>query len=314
MITKDGQTLQKVPAAKVEQVVVFGNVNLTTPVIAHLLQQGIDCVFCSSYGKYHGRLFSTESGYGLLRQKQALVASNQEARLAIARETVRGKLLNQRTLLMRYRRDHPLDELDRAVAGVDECLRDLDRATDVGQLHGQEGVATAMYFRAFKAVLKQELGFETRVRRPPTDPVNSLLSFGYTLLTYSMQSAIRIVGLDPFIGFLHTVEYSRPSLALDLIEEFRAIVVDSIVLRCINTRSLTAEDFRRSEEDPRAIVLTQEGMKKFLGMYEERVQTRINHPVTGQQVTYRRCFELQARQMARVIKGEAPRYQPFLVK
>jgi CRISPR-associated protein Cas1 len=145
----------------------------------------------------------------------------------------------------------------------------------------------------------------------------------------TMQT-IRIVGLDPFLGFLHVVEYSRPSLALDLIEEFRAIIVDSIVLRAINTRAMNAGDFRRSEEAPStssepalslskgqapgAVLLTQDGIKKFIKFFEERMETKIAHPLTKQQATYRRCLELQVRQLARVLRGDTPTYKPFIVK
>jgi CRISPR-associated protein Cas1 len=312
--TKDDQTLQTIPAVKVQQVVIFGNISLTTPVIDYLLQEGIDCVFCNSYGKYHGRLVSNESNFGQLRLEQMLAVTTPERRLAIAREMVRGKLTNQRTLLMRYHRSRGQTELGEGADTLQQRLADLDRCADLSRLQGMEGAGSAVYYSAFKDLLQQELGFTAQLRRPPPDPVNSLLSFGYTLLTYDMQAAVRIVGLDPFLGFLHSVEYSRPSLPLDLIEEFRAIIVDSIVLRAVNTRALGAGDFHRSQQDPRAVLLTQEGMKKFLNLYEERVESRIRHPATDHQVTYRRSFELQVRYLARVIRQEVPTYVPFLVK
>lgn len=320
VVTKDNATLQAIPAVKVEQVVVFGNVSLTTPVINHLLQAGIDCVFCSSEGKYHGRLISTESSFGQLRLNQMVAVTTPGKRLEVAQEIVKGKLANQRTMLMRYHRSfldrgiEPPASLQRGADVLQGFLEDASRCGDVGQLLGIEGAAGVAYYSAFKALLQQDLGFNARQRRPPPDPVNSLLSFGYTLLTYNMQSAIRIVGLDPFLGFLHAVEYSRPSLALDLMEEFRAIVVDSIVLRAINTRALKAEDFRRSEEDPGAVLLTQDGIKKFIKFFEERMETKIAHPLTKQQATYRRCLELQVRQLARVLRGDTPAYKPFIVK
>lgn len=313
VLTKDDEVLSKVPAVKVEQVVVFGNISLTTPVVQYLLQEGIDCVFCSSYGKYHGRLFSTESRYGLLRRRQLEAANDPARQLALARALVRGKVLNQRTLLLRYRREKALLELDQAVAGIEEACRRVARATTRDSLHAAEGYASAQYYRAFRALLKQDLGFVARVRRPPTDPVNAMLSLGYTLLVYAVQAAVRIVGLDPFIGFLHSTEYSRPSLVLDLMEEFRAIVVDSVVLRLVNTGMMTTQDFEAGE-DGRAVLLTQQGLKKFLAQFEERVQTEVMHPVTKQRATYRRVFEWQARELARVVLGQQPVYRSFLVK
>ena len=314
VVTKDGQMLQEFPALKVEQVVVFGNINLTTPAIHYMLREGIDCVFCSSYGKYHGRLFSTESRFGLLRQHQLRATAEPSTRLAIAREVTRGKLMNQRTLLLRYLRERDEPQLKLAANGIEDSLEKLDRAEDVGSVLGLEGHAGALYYRAFKTVLKQDMGFTARVRRPPTDPVNSLLSFGYTLMVYGMQAAVHTVGLDPFLGFLHAAKHSRPSLVLDLIEEFRPIIVDSVVLRTINTRAITEDDFKPPDESRKGVFLTQEGIKKFVHHYEERIQTKAVHPIDKVQVTYRRSFELQARHMARTIMGQEPRYQPFLVK
>ena len=208
VVTKDNQVLQKIPASKVEQVVLFGNINLTTPVIHYLLDQGIDCAFCSSTGKYHGRLISTESKFGLLRQAQFQATTNQELKLAIATQVVRGKLSNLRTMLMRYAREREDPNITAAVDGMQQSLNRLENARDISSVQGIEGYGSSLYYNAFKGILKQDLGFRARVRRPPRDPVNSLLSFGYTLLVYDVQAAIRTVGLDPFLGFLHTTEYS----------------------------------------------------------------------------------------------------------
>jgi len=314
IVSKDGQVLQEFPTIKVEQVIVFGNVNLTTPVIHYLFHEGIDCVFCSSYGRYHGRLFSTESKFGLLRQIQLQAAAEPAIRLSITREIARGKLLNQRTLLLRHLRETGRIELKSAAEGIQQCLDNLDKSNEVAILRGLEGYASNLYYGAFKELLKQDMGFVSRARRPPTDPVNSLLSFGYTLLVYGVQAAVHIVGLDPFIGFFHATKYSRPSLVLDLMEEFRAIVVDSVVLRVINTHAITIKDFEPPQESRRGVFLTQEGIKKFIHHYEERVQTEVTHPLDKVKVSYRRCFELQARHLERTILGKEPRYQPFLIK
>ncbi len=313
VITKEKVVLQKIPAIKVEQVVIFGNVNLTTPVIHHLLDQGIDCVFCSSTGKYHGRLISTESKFGLLRQSQYEAVSTQSLKLAIATQIVRAKLCNQRTMLMRYARERADPNIGDAVTSLQKSLERLQGAGDISSVLGIEGYAGTVYYGSFRCLLKQDLGFQARMRRPPRDPVNSLLSFGYTLLVYGVQAAIRTVGLDPFLGFLHSIEYSKPSLALDLMEEFRPIIVDSIVLRLINNNILTEKDFEPSQ-DSGMVRLTPAAIKTFLHHYEERVQTEVIHPNTDTKATYRRCFELQARQIARVVTGKDRTYQPFLVK
>jgi CRISPR-associated protein Cas1 len=313
-VTKDNEILQKVPAAKVEQVVIFGNVNITTPVIHYLLREGIDCVFCSSTGKYHGRLFSTESKFGLLRQAQLQAASNTETRFAIARQMIRGKLSNLRTMLMRYLRESADTNIREAVDGLQQSIGKVEHAADIASLQGIEGYSGVLYYGAFRNLLKYDLGFRARVRRPPRDPVNLLLSFGYTLLVYAAQAAVRTVGLDPFIGFLHSTEYSKPSLALDIMEEFRPVIVDSIVLRVINSRILTEKDFEKASDYEGMVRLTPEAIKTFLHHYEERMQTTIINPVTNTHADYRRSLELQARQIARIVTGQQRSYKPFVVK
>lgn len=163
-ITKDGKVLQKIPALEIEQIIIFGNINLTTPVIKHILERGIDCVFCSSYGKYHGRLISTESKFGLLRLRQVETILQPEKKLAIARAIVNGKLQNQRTIIMRYRRELELPQLERTVGGLSSAIEKLESCSDLGALQGIEGSASASYYRSFKEVLRQDLGFASSYR------------------------------------------------------------------------------------------------------------------------------------------------------
>jgi CRISPR-associated protein Cas1 len=165
----------------------------------------------------------------------------------------------------------------------------------------------------FKRLFKDDWAFEKRVRRPPTDPLNVLLSFGYTLLGQAMESAVLTVGLDPYLGLMHSTEYGRPSLALDLIEEFRHIVVDSVVLRACNQGLIAPANFAEQDDPRRPILLDDEGRKRFLREWETRLNVEFTHPLTGERTTYRRCFEIQAREMARALRrGEI--YRPFTVR
>jgi len=313
-VTKDDEVLQKIHAIEVEQVIVLGNVSLTTPVIDYLLQQGIDCVFCNKYGKFHGRLISTETRLGLLRLRQAEAIIDGDKKLAIAKSFVSGKLQNYRTILLRYRRELEIPQLDDTISTLETSLTSLEDCSEISSLHGIEGNASASYYRSFREILKSDLGFTARKRRPPPDPINSMLSFGYTLLAYNMQAAVSIVGLDPFLGFLHSVEQPRPNLALDLMEEFRPIIVDSLVLWLVNTGVMTEKDFQRPEEEGKMVIITNDGVKNFLHHYETRVQSKIHHPRAGGQTTYRHCFELQARELANFILNRTPGYKPFLVR
>ena len=315
VVEKDGETLASVPAVKVEQVVIFGNVQLTTPAIVHLLTSGIDAAFLSVDGRYYGRLLSAESRFGELRRRHIRLVDDAAQALEVARAMVRAKLHNGRTLLQRAYRDRPHPELRGAIDGLEAVLARVSRATRLSSLVGLEGQGSAVYFRGFKHVLRQDLGFTVRARRPPPDPVNVLLSFGYTLLAYGVQAAVHTVGLDPYVGFLHAPSYSRPSLVLDLMEEFRPVVVDSVVLRLVNARILTAADFvAQPEVVERPVLLAEAGRRRFLEAYEERVQTRVTEPRAGEQVTLRRLFELQARQIARIALGQQTSYEPWLIR
>ncbi|MCX6022198.1 MAG: CRISPR-associated endonuclease Cas1 [Chloroflexi bacterium] len=315
-VTKDGACLQKTPAAMIDQVVIFGAVGLTTPVINHLLQTGVDCVFCSRDGRYRGRLFSTETNFGALRTQQYAAHLDPTVRMAVARSIVGGKLSNQRTLMLRHRRDHEAAALDAAVDILERCLARVERADSRDALMGLEGAAAAAYFEGMRALLKADLGFARRARRPPPDPINAMLSFGYMLLLNEVQNAVRVVGLDPFTGFLHAHAYSRPSLALDLMEEFRPIIVDSVVLRMVNTGMVAEEDFEPSgaEEATRRSTMRPEFLKRFLGEFERRLATAAQHPHLKKSYTYRQCFEQQARLLAGVIRGDRPEYLPFVVR
>jgi len=256
VVEGEGEILASVPAVKVEQVVVFGSVQLTTPAMVHLLRSGVDVAFLSVDGRYYGRLVSAESQFGELRLRHLRLVEDGERALELARAMVRAKLHNCRTLLQRAQRE-----------------------------------------------------------RPPPDPVNVLLSFGYTLLAQAIQAAVQTVGLDPYVGFLHVPAYSRPSLVLDLMEEFRPVVVDSVVLRLVNARILTRADFvEQPEVAERPVALTDEARRRFIAAFEERVQTRVTEPREGRQVTVRRLFELQARQVAAVALGQRERYEPWLIR
>mgnify|MGYP005844485973 CR=1 FL=1 len=315
VVEKEGVEVASVPAVKVEQIAVFGNVQLTTPAITYMLANGIDAAFLSVEGKYYGRLLSVESGFGELRRRHLRLVDDSVRALALAQTMVGAKLHNGRTLLQRAQRDHPHPELAAAIDQLDAALARVPRTTQISSLLGVEGHGTAVYFRGFKHTLRHDMGFAARVRRPPTDPINVLLSFGYTLLALSVQAAVHTVGLDPYVGFLHAPAYSRPSLVLDLMEEFRPVIVDSIILRTVNARIVTAEHFvSQPEQTQRPVLLSDEGRRRFLAAYEERLQTKVTEPRTGEQVTLRRLFELQARQVARIALGEQERYQPWLIR
>jgi CRISPR-associated protein Cas1 len=337
-----------VPLMKVDQVVVFGEATITASAMGALLEQRTEVCYLSAFGKWRGRLSPEFSKNSLLRLAQHRSHHDALRRFELARGFVLGKLHNLRAVLMRANRKRADSELERAVAEIkrayeqaealpgtvpdvaefgglqeveapDEAVafqsppdpaRPQSNSTE-GVLMGLEGAGSAAYFRGLARVLAEGWTFERRARRPPTDPVNALLSFAYSLLMHQVNAAVNIVGFDPYIDFLHSSQYGKPALALDLMEEFRPVIADSVVLTVINNHMLTASDF---VEEMGAYRLSDAARRSFLGKFEERLNTEVVHPVFGTRVTYRRCLEMQARLVAKVLLGEIPQYAPFAVR
>ena len=307
------EIIASVPLVHVDQVILFGNVGLTTPLMTTLMRRGIPVVFLTIGGRYKGRLIGAETGFGQLRLDQYNKAQDKAASLELARAIVYGKLRNQRALLLRYGRRRSETTLTQAAEQIGALADKARRCQTLNSLGGCEGKAGAIHFGVFKRLLKGQWPFEKRVRRPPTDPVNVLLSFGYTLLLHNVRGAVSTVGLDPFVGFLHQIVYNRPSLALDMMEEFRPLVVDSIVMRCLNNEIVRAGHFHPGDEADRPIVLDDEGRARFIREFETRLNSKFKHPDTDERVSYRRCIELQVRRLARCLRG-LETYQPFIVR
>ena len=321
VVEKDGKEIAALPAVHVDRVLIFGNVGLTTPALSYLLETGIDTVFMTLRGRFKGRLVGPDGGNGRLRLHQYERASDESWALETARAIVKVKLHNTRTLLRRYARrlgqkelaPEDTSDLSAAADRLGELIARADRCRTVNSLSGVEGTGAAVYFSRFRQLIQGDAWeFSGRNRRPPRDPVNALLSFGYTVVANNVEAAVRAAGLDPYIGFLHQPAYNRPNLALDLMEEFRAIVVDSVVLRCLNANLIRPEHFQVIPDGVNPVLLTDEGRTTFIRELEARFKLEFTHPVSKERVTYRRCFELQARMMARCIQNGRI-YEPFRV-
>lgn len=271
--------------------------------------------FVSPYGGYDGRLEPGFSKAAPLRIAQVSRHLDAEFRLAVSRLFVAGKLGNMRTLLLRYRRTKEVggEAIQAAAESLGDIIRRVPSAPDLPALLGLEGVGSRHYFSVFGLLMRSSLpfSFERRSRRPPADPVNSLLSFAYVLLSKEMVTAASLAHLDPCIGYFHEAKYGRPALALDLMEEFRPIVADSVVLTLLNNGAFTPDDF---EVQGKGHYLSTPARKRFYLAWEQRKNDEITHPVFGYKVSYWRAFELQARFLAKVIQGEMERYQPLLVR
>jgi CRISPR-associated protein Cas1 len=311
-VTSTGQTLLDIPLIKVSQVLIFGRVTVTPATVATLMEHGVGLCYLSEHGRYVGRLEPQFSKNSLLRVEQWRAAFDEQRRLNIARQCVLGKLANMRVMLLRSNRELERPELANAIDRLKEAERAAEKCRDLDVLRGHEGDGSAAYFGVFGHLIKQALSFPGRVRRPPTDPVNAMLSFGYTLLHNDLHGACNVVGFDPYVGYLHADRYGRANLPLDLMEEFRPIVIDSVVLSCINKRIIQQDDF--DVELGGAYRLSPDARRRFLLQYEERKNTEFKHPVFGYRMTYQRCFELQARLLGKFLQGELDVYPPLMTK
>lgn len=244
LVKKGDDTYHTLFIEKLEQIVIFGNIDITPAARASLLRHNVDTVFCSKNGRYQGRFATPEPKNVLLRKRQFILLDDQAFGLDLCRQLVSGKMLNMITLLMRIRRTRDRPEPKAAVKEIRGLLNGVATAESIDSLRGYEGRASALYFGAFRWGFIQDHGFSRRVRRPPTDPVNAVLSLLYTFLFNRMYAAIRRVNLDPHPAFLHVPDYGRHSLVMDLMEEFRTIIADTLCLSLFNLKILQKEDFR----------------------------------------------------------------------
>ena len=325
---------KRIPLIKVQDVVVMGEVTMTTSALHLLLEKNIEIHFLTHFGTFKGRLSPELSKNSLLRLAQHRAHNDFSKRCELARRFVIGKLSNQRTLLQRSdrRRTEPLFQQEIGqMALLIRQLSALSFEDEVPVVHtlasgdggitgtpletilGLEGAGSAQYFHCFGNMLsdQQQWPFAGRVKRPPTDPINALLSYGYALLTSQVSAAVQIVGFDQYIGYLHSSTYGRPALSLDLMEEFRPLIVDSVVLTLLNNRMLTPNDFH---VELGAYRLKKEPRKLFLTKIEERLNEEITHPIFGYKTKYRRCIELQARLVAKYLTGEIQEYSPLVMR
>lgn len=303
---------QRLRLLDVSQLNLFGNIQVSTQALRELVARDVSiCYF--TFGGYF-QAITTGLGHKNveLRIRQFGQSADAGAALRFARRFITGKITNCRTLLRR-------NAVERPVAALHDLL-DLRRraagAREAASLLGIEGNAARIYFQHFAAMLKGPDGvsafdFESRNRRPPRDPVNALLSLGYSLLTKDLTVTLLATGFDPYLGFYHRPRYGRPALALDLAEEFRPLIVDSVVIQVLNTGEIKPGDFLTRGP---ACSLTADGRRKFIQAYERRLDTLIRHPVFGYTISYRRVLDVQARILAACLMGEFPEYVPFVTR
>lgn len=303
-VRKDGEVVAEFPMGHVERVVILGNVGITTPALRRLMQLGVDLVFMSLSGQYYGRLTGEATPHVALRRAQYAAQGDDRFVLVLAQRIVAGRIHNAKALLQ-WRRRQGQDGLEPIVRDLSGYEARAGRTEALSSLLGVEGSATARFFSGYKALFGPEWRFNDRNRRPPRDPINVMLSLGYTLLVRATEDAARSVGLDHYAGFLHQDAYNRPSLALDLAEEFRMLIED-LVYRMVRDEKITPADFRPGEEGERPLVMDREAVKRYIGAYEAAMRDTRVHPRTEEKLALWRFIELQARELARCVREKAP--------
>jgi CRISP-associated protein Cas1 len=317
LVRVEKATRLRVPLHTLGGIVCFGNVGCSPALMGMCGEAGVSVSFMSERGRFLARVLGFTPGNVLLRREQYRRADDAAASAEIARALVLGKVANARTVLLRGARDHPENSdgaaLQRAIVMLDRCLRDAQSAASVDALRGVEGEAAHVYFGVFNHLTtaqRDDFAFRGRSRRPPLDPINALLSFLYAMLSHDIRSACETVGLDAAVGFLHRDRPGRPGLALDLMEEFRPFLADRLAISLVNRRQVQATGFRAAPTG--GVQMDDATRKTVLVAYQKRKQEELLHPYVGEKTTIGLLPHLQARLLARHLRGDLDGYPPFI--
>lgn len=316
LVSSDGEKKLQLPVHTLGGIVCFGRVSCSPPLMGLCAERQVCISFLTENGKFLARVQGPASGNVLLRREQFRRADDERHSASLAQSFVLGKVANSRIVLQRGRRDHPGDGGDAiasALLSLSRVLAELQEPQELALVRGREGEAARIYFGVFGHLVtaqKESFFFHERSRRPPLDNVNALLSFLYTLLVHDIVAALESVGLDPAVGYLHRDRPGRPGLALDLMEEFRAFLVDRLVLSLINRQQVSADGFHRSESG--GVVMDDSTRKAVLIAWQKRKQEEIQHSFLGEKVPIGLLPYVQALLLARYLRGDLDGYPPFI--
>lgn len=319
VVSEDGKEIGRVPLHNLEGVVSFGYRGTSPALMGACSERNISLCYLSPQGKFLARVTGKTKGNVILREQQYQSSMNVEKSLEIAKNCIWGKVYNSRWVLERALRDHSMQidvELVKAASlKLKKTLELICESDNKGQLRGYEGEAAAVYFGVFSQLIlqqKKDFTFTGRNRRPPLDNVNAMLSFVYTLLTNTIASALETVGLDPYVGYLHTERPGRASLALDLIEELRPVLADRFVISLINKKIVSGKSFKKQENG--AVLMTDDIRKIILTEWQNKKKEVLTHPFLKEKVEWGMVPYVQAMLLARYLRGDLDGYPPFLWK
>ncbi|WP_136608677.1 type I-C CRISPR-associated endonuclease Cas1c [Paenibacillus dokdonensis] len=319
VLLKEQEKLGRLPLHNLESIVAFGYTGASPAFMGYCAERNISIVFMTMNGRFLARVIGASKGNVILRKKQCLVSESENLSAKIARNFIIGKIYNHKWILERMTRDYPLrvdiGEFKASSRQLSSIMMSIKECEDLERIRGLEGQAALIYNKLFDQMIlqqKEEFYFRGRSRRPPLDNVNAMLSLAYTLLANDTASALEGVGLDAYVGFLHRDRPGRASMALDLMEELRGVYADRFVLSLVNKKVMNKEDFVRKENG--AVIMTDEGRKKFLTAWQNKKQEKITHPYLGERISWGLVPHAQALLLARYLRNDLDEYPPFLWK
>lgn len=319
VLLKDEDKLGRLPLHNLESIVTFGYKGASPKLMGYCIQQDISIVFLSMYGKFLARVIGESRGNVVLRKKQYKLSDDDYSSALIARNFIIGKIYNSKWIVQRMTRDYPLrldvDQFKTVSEQLSSVLLEVRKSENLESLRGWEGQAATVYNKVFNQMILQQnedFYFRSRNRRPPLDNVNAMLSFAYTLLANDVAAALETVGLDAYVGFLHRDRPGRVSLALDVMEELRAVYADRFVLSLINKKVVNKSGFYKKENG--AVIMKDETRKKFLTAWQNKKQEKITHPFLGEKISWGLVPYAQSLLLARFLRGDLDEYPPFLWK
>ena len=336
VLEKDKKESHTIFPHQTEQIYIIGNINITTPALKLLMKHKIDTVFIGKNGKFYGKLTFTPSKNVFLRVKQYRLLDDKTFPAYIARTIVKAKIKNQITFLRKLYRKKNFTEIKRAIKTLENSIVSVQNLTDVNKIRGVEGIASKTFFSVFHFSFKPDFAiFKGRSKNPPEDNVNAVLSFLYTLLYFRVDAYIEAEGLDSQVGYLHSLDYGRKSLAFDLVEEYRTPIAEALTVTLFNLNILKEDDFREvnfsskddefplepdSENEPelvinkRAVLLNNDGLKKVISQFEKRLSSEYFYTPENRKLFYKELIHHQVRHFKRVIIGEEKEYKPLIIK
>jgi len=316
VVEQETKKVLQLPVHTLGGIVCFGNVLCSPFLLGFCAEKDISISFMTEYGRFLAAVKGPVSGNVLLRREQYRKADDPQITKKVASNVIIAKVANSRTVINRAVRDHrdktDIDKLENVSRQLEKFLKQLERVNTVDEVRGLEGISAAVYFSCFNNLIvdqKSNFHFFERSRRPPLDEVNAMMSFTYTILAHDIRSALETVGLDPSVGFLHRDRPGRPGLALDLMEEFRSVIADRLVLSLINRKQVKLSGFKRAENG--AVIMDSDTRKVLLVEYQNRKQTEVYHPYIEEKVKIGLLFFIQANLFARYLRGDIDGYPPF---